>query len=99
MKKAQQHEFYKALLKIVCSDPSTDWGLCFYITKSEQLRSIKRVYAYCDADFKKQLPVLWKLKPKSASKKTGYWFKCDAEGWQKRINLVLEAIEQTKPVK
>lgn len=88
--KAQRHKFYKHLLEKVCNDPTTFYGLCYYI-------STMGVYAYDSKYFRQYLPELWNLGPAKKHKESVYWFPNTPKGWQKRIALIEKCIELTKP--
>ena len=92
MTKKQRHVFYKKLLKEVCKDPSTLFGLCFYIDRLPDYY----IEIYNNKEFETHLPELWGMKPKH--KNTGnpdYWFHNTPDGWKKRIALIEQCIELT----
>lgn len=96
--KQERKTFYKALLKTVCADPCLDHGFCYYISDLAQNMGGKydelcNEYLY-EIDFILiQLPELWKIKPKDKMGIT-YWFNCDKQGWQKRINKLHNIIQR-----
>ena len=85
---------YKELLKVVCKDPDTHIGYCWYISnrleKWRKLNNYPFINAYNEEKFKKHLPELYAHKPETMI--NGYWFSCTRAGWQKRINILVEII-------
>jgi len=85
--KKKRLKFYKELLKVVCEDPDTCEGMCYYISR---IINVKKRY---DRDgIIKQFPELWKHRPKIKSR--DYWFPLDDEGWQKRIDIIHNIIQE-----
>ena len=91
MTKRQRHSCYKKLLKIVCKDPETSRGFCFY------MRDLG-FNTYNKEDFQNNFPELYSFKPKRmAYGFLDYWFPCNYKGWEKRIEILQKCIEMTKP--
>lgn len=84
--KKKRLKFYKELLKVVCEDPDTYVGMCYYISR------IINVEMYDRDEIIKQFPELWKHRPKIKS--GGYWFPLDDKGWQKRIDIIHNIIQE-----
>lgn len=78
--KKKRLKFYKQLLKVVCEDPDTCVGMCFYI------RRITKNEYYINDFFE-----LYERKPKGAGI---YWFPLDDKGWQKRIDIIYNIIQE-----
>jgi|688.fasta_scaffold155143_3 hypothetical protein len=100
----QRLSFYKELLKVVCDDPHTGYGFCYYITREMKSWYIKnKVYpicAYDDDKFKKHLPELYKMKPeKTYYNNPAYWFAPTPKGWQQRIDLLQQVIDNMSKTK
>ena len=92
--KEQRHLVYKELLKVVCKDPSVDYGMCSYLM--------------CLLDGDKRMPERWgwlfgggkmELLPELNKHSNGrsYWAPLTYEGWETRIAWIEQAIEDTKP--
>ena len=96
--KAERKKFYKNLLKIVCNDPSTNHGFCWYIeaaakASGEEIEELYDDYIF-DCDFIQfELSELFRIKPKD-KESYSYWFNCEKEGWTKRINKLHNIIQQ-----
>ena len=86
--KKKRLKFYKQLLKVVCEDPDTCVGMCYYIGR------IINVERYAGDELIKQFPELWKHKPKRMCYVAGYWFPLDDKGWQKRIDIIHNIIQE-----
>ncbi len=84
--KKKRLKFYKQLLEVVCEDPDTCVGMCFYISR------IINVEMYDGDEIIKQFPELWKYRPKIKS--GGYWFPLNSKGWQKRIDIIYNIIQE-----
>ena len=84
--KKKRLKFYKELLKMVCEDPDTCVGMCYYISR------IINVQMYHRDEIIKQFPALWKHKPKITS--GAHWFPLDDKGWQKRIDIIHNIIQE-----
>lgn len=90
----QRHKVYKALLKEVIKDPSTDDGMCWYLNY------------LLDED--SSMPPFWRLLGSQDKMecleellihRTGFlnfWAPRNAAGWRTRIKWIVKAIEQTK---
>lgn len=89
MTKKQRHQFYKKLLKNICEDPNTSYGLCLYVFKTVTI-DVRFGRHLCD------FPELCSKRPKRMYKYGVYWFPCTTKGWEKRIALVEQCIEETK---
>jgi hypothetical protein len=96
MTKKKRHEYYKKLLEVVCADPDTDIGFCWYIAYA--MEKFHFIWAYDSKTFKKELPELFSYKPHNPNYSV-HWFNTDKKGWQKRINILMECIEKTKKIK
>lgn len=79
-------EFYKKLLDVVCKDPSVDDGYCHFIDKIVEDDSF-----YVIQMLKIYAPELAAYMPEDFHV---YWFPCTKEGWQKRINILVEIINK-----
>lgn len=84
----KRNKFYRKLLKAVCEDPSTDFGICYYALKLGEPLYPATYY------FKESFPELYELKPKKNFDRH-YWFARTSKGWEKRIALIEKAIEMT----
>ena len=91
--------FYKELLKMVCEDPDTHQGFCWYVRElSEKLGGkYKKLYNFwlftidliCH-----DYPELYSTKPKDQYKRYGgYWYSTTPAGWQTRINKLHNVIQ------
>lgn len=94
--KRQRLIVYKELLKKVCEDPSTDYGMCWYL--DNLLDEDERMPAEWRAQsgFMK-LQMLNELC--NAAKKYNvlrFWTSRDAKGWKKRIGWIEQAIVEVK---
>lgn len=85
--KKKRLKFYKELLEVVCEDPDTCVGMCYYISR------IINVETFDGDVIIKQFPELWKHKPKKIWH-GDYWFPLDGKGWQKRINIIHNVIQE-----
>ena len=84
-------EFYKKLLDVVCKDPSTKFGYCYYICEKLLHRTHYEFYIM------EHLPELAAYKTPYEERYTGYpfhWFPCTKAGWQKRINILVKIINK-----
>lgn len=86
--KAERHEIYKGALE---SFNPFFGGLCWAINKCRTTKGILwppiRLY---------DLPEIWEQRPKRMEDYP-YWFNLDAEGAEKRKQILLNGIEATKP--
>jgi hypothetical protein len=86
--KKRRNSFYKKLLKVVCKDPCTDYGLCYYIGSLVT----NCLPTWAGGRIMQDLPELNKQKPKDCGQ---YWYSRTPQGWRKRIACVEKAIELT----
>lgn len=80
--KKKRNAIYKKLLKIVCDDPRVDEGMCFYLWQ--------RPFDI-DIDL---LPELDQYRPLDCCE--SYWAPCTYEGWETRIEWIVQAIKDTE---
>ena len=97
LSKHNRLKVYKELLDIVCRDPKTHYGFCYYI---DQAPSFVRTYLnsrfWMTIDvIKYELPELYSLKPaRTWEINTGYWFAPNVPGWNRRIKLLWQMINK-----
>ena len=96
--RAERKRFYEILLKIVCEDPDTDHGFCYYISSvvvkmSRDIQELYSDYIFEDEFIFGHLPELSRLKPKKKFT-YDYWFPCTPKGWETRINKLHNIIQK-----
>lgn len=82
---------YKELLKVVCKDPATHLGFCYYITELDSFYLVyKNSYHWSSTDLMQyELPELYSLKPiRTWYHNPNYWYSTDPIGWSRRIKLL-----------
>jgi len=91
-----KNKFYKELLRRVCEDPYTGYGLCYYINKMHLWCRDNNIEWYCPYKYLNAVaPELWALKP---NHNRDYWFARNTKGWEKRIAILEKIInENSKP--
>jgi hypothetical protein len=90
---------YKELLKVVCKDPSVDWGMCVYLSSLlDNSDKMPKRWRYCGGAFKMGcLPELEKYKEDSLFlKNLSYWAPLTKKGWETRIGWIEQAIIDVK---
>ena len=91
--------FYQELLKMVCRDPATHYGFCWYVPAlSEKLGGkYKRRYNYWTFTIDligMEYPELFSMRPTDPRKlHGGYWFMTSPAGWKTRINKLHNIIQ------
>ena len=98
--KKQRHTIYKKLLKLVCADPDTSNGLCYY------LKMLAREDYYYPFGVITVFPELNKYKPEYGFfswQRDGeiplggsYFLPPTYKGWETRIKWIVQAIKDTK---
>lgn len=89
-------QFYQDLLQAVCEDPDTSYGFCHYITKVTRNSDVyPYLFGYHLEWVKEDLPELYKaMNPDSWKGK--FMFPTTKKGWQQRINMLVDVINQMK---
>ena len=90
--------FYKELLKMVCKDPDTHHGFCWYVLNlSMKLGGkYKRKWFYFTFTvdlIEKEYPELYSIKPIKIHR-LSLWFNASPAGWETRINKLHNIIQR-----
>ena len=83
--KLQRHTAYIIMLAEAKTGEYYDYGMCFMF--AEHFDSS----LYSDKIFKSMLPELYRKRPKCNC----YWFYCNKQGWQQRIELLNQCVIET----
>lgn len=93
LNRQQRHMAYMIMLAEAEAGTPLGSGFCYLFTGRLFGYCItKDYYIYDRAIFKKLLPELFAKRPKQ---KTIYWFPYNKNGWQKRIRLLKQCINET----
>lgn len=89
--------FYEELLKMVCRDPSTHHGFCWYVPELSRKLGGKYKSRYHYWTFTIDLigmeyPELYSIRPVSPCY-GGYWYNTSPAGWKIRINKLHNIIQ------
>jgi hypothetical protein len=76
-------EIYKKLLKVVCNDPRTLEGFCYYLNTP---------FFDKDINIRDLSELTYKCHNHRAFTNRAYWFSTDKKGWEIRINILCEVI-------
>ena len=95
--KEQRHLVYKELLKVVCKDPSVNYGMCaFLMFILDYDKRMPRNWGFLLGSLKMEfLPEL--NKHACRYRGTPFWAPLTKHGWEIRIAWIEQAIKDTKP--
>lgn len=91
--------FYQELLKMVCRDPDTHLGYCWYVSRlSEKLggkyKRVQNDWTFTIDLIGMEYPELYKMRPIDPRNHHGcYWFMTSPAGWKIRINKLHNVIK------
>lgn len=88
---------YKELLNVVCKDPRTHLGFCYYVTELDSFYSVYNNSNYWQTEdlIRYELPELYALKPKKTwSINSNYWYATNHPGWDRRISKLHKMIKK-----
>lgn len=95
--KKQRNSIYKRMLEYAINDPRVNYGLCGLIDYTfwyENKKDYKKIWWKITIK-EDSLIELFNKKPKDSLSWGFFWFPLDSKGWEKRIKLLEECIEET----